>query len=207
MFIKMNFSQFFSYIQEAPWYEKFLSPVIKEVTTNDKVLDIGTGSGKLLELLHNKTNSVNTGIDTNNSMLQEAQIKLHKIKVDLVQIEPNKNLPLKNSSFHIISICNVLFNLNEKSVYKILNESIRIIKKGGKIIILSPTGKGGILKLTAKFFSIKNLGIYIWYFATKNRAAEWTNNLILKEYCRKNNLKYNRKFTLNGFAQLETIKV
>lgn len=201
----MRFSKFFSHIQEAPWYKQFLTPVVKEVSIDSKVLDIGTGSGKLLELLHSKTNSINTGVDTSDLMLKEAKIKLRNIKVNLFEIEPDKHLPLKQNSFDIISICNVLFNLDKSSVYRILNDSIRIAKKGGKIIVLSPTGKGGIFKLTTNFFSIKNLGIYVWYYATKNNAVSWTNNSILVEYCKKNNLKYNRTITLNGFAQVETI--
>ena len=47
----MKFSKFFSNLQEAPWYRQFLNPVIDEINDNSKLLDIGTGSGKMMEIL------------------------------------------------------------------------------------------------------------------------------------------------------------
>jgi hypothetical protein len=41
----MSFSTFFSTLQEAPWYRSFINPVIDEINTSGKLLDIGTGSG------------------------------------------------------------------------------------------------------------------------------------------------------------------
>jgi ubiquinone/menaquinone biosynthesis C-methylase UbiE len=74
--INISNNSFFSNVQEAPWYVEFLEPVVSQIPPFTKVLDIGTGSGKLLQLLLNEKNSDCTGIDTSESMLAEAEKKL-----------------------------------------------------------------------------------------------------------------------------------
>ncbi len=87
-----------------------------------------------------------------------------------------------------------------------LNDSLQLLKENGKLIVLTPTGKGNFLKLTKHSFSIKNSSVYIWYRATKSRARLWTNENYLAEYALKHNLNYKREFVMKGFAQLEIIK-
>lgn len=201
----MKFSTFFAHIQEAPWYRKFLTPVVDEVASQTKLLDIGTGSGKLLQMIATAKSTTCYGIDTSESMLIEARKKLGNTNIILQKTEPNKPYPFEDSSFDYITICNVLFNLNDVINDNILKEAQRILKKGGKVIVLTPTGNGNLLKLTKNYFSIKNLGMYIWFYATKSRAKYWNNTKYLKNYSKKYNLKYNRKTTLNGFALIEIL--
>jgi len=52
----MKFSKFFSNLQEASWYRQFLDPVINEIHGSSYLLDIGTGPGKLLEILSHEKN-------------------------------------------------------------------------------------------------------------------------------------------------------
>lgn len=115
-------------------------------------------------------------------------------------------MPFKNNSFEYITICNVLFHLKKEDIDNMLKDSMNLLKENGKILILTPTGRGNILKLTKYFSSSKNSSIYIWYRATKNRARLWTDENYLAEYALKNNLKYKREFVMNDFAQLEIIK-
>ena len=202
----MKFSKFFSSIQEAPWYRSFLNPVINEIGTEGKLLDIGTGSGKLIQILTNEKGIDCIGVDTNDEMLKEAKIKLKETNVNVLKIEPNKSLPFDNNSFDYITICSVLFHLNKEQIDFILQDGRRLLKKDGKIIILTPTGKGNIITLTKKFFSIKNYGINIWFYATRNRAKIWTNNNYLKHYANENKLNYKSQIVMSGLAQLEIIK-
>lgn len=201
----MSFSKFFSNLQEAPWYRDFLNPVINEIGNTGKLLDIGTGSGKLIQILSTDKNIKCIGVDTNNKMLNEAKVKLQSTSIQLVKIEVNKKLPFDNNSFDYITICSVLFHLKNENIDLMLKDAQGLLKKNGKIIILTPTGKGTILKLSKNYFSIKNLGIYVWYLATKNRAKIWTANKYLEEYASKNNLKYMSKIVMNDFAQLEIL--
>jgi ubiquinone/menaquinone biosynthesis C-methylase UbiE len=201
----MKFSKFFSNIQEAPWYRSFLNPVINEITTEGSLLDIGTGSGKLIQILANEKGMECVGVDTNQDMLDEAKKKLKETNVSLIKIKPNEVLSFKNNSFDYITICSVLFHLKEKQIDFMLKDAKRLLKKEGKIIILTPTGNGNIVTLNKRFFSIKNYGINIWFYATKNRAKIWNSENYLKQYSDKNNLKYTSQIVMNGFAQLEIL--
>lgn len=201
----MKFSTFFSGIQETPWYRSFLNPVIGEIVTTGTLLDIGTGTGKLIQILTTEKDIECVGIDTSDEMILEAQKKLGKGKTKLFSVKPNTNYPFKDGTFDYITICNVLFHLNSNGVNHILNESKRLLKDGGKIIVLTPTGDGGFIALSRNYFSFRNISIYIWYYATKNRAGPWAKKEYLKYFSKSHNLKYKKKVVMNGFAQLEVI--
>jgi len=201
----MKFSRFFSNIQETGWYRQFLNPVIDEINSNTKLLDIGTGPGKLIEILSSEKNVKCTGIDTSADMLEEAENKLMHTDAELFKIEPNNDLPFRPESFEYVTICNVLFNLSREAVDQLLDELLRVLKENGKIIVLTPTGKGNFLKLSREHFTPKNTSIYVWYFATKKSAAIWTNKQYLKEYSKKNKLKYEKKIVFKGYAQVEIL--
>ena len=201
----MKFSKFFSNIQEAPWYRLFLNPVINEITERGKLLDIGTGSGKLIQILSVEKEIECFGVDTNSDMLMEAQKKLINTDAELVKIEADEKLPFKPKSFKYITICNVLFHLKKESVDNLLNDAQSLLTENGKIIILTPTGNKGFFELTKRFFSIKNLSIYIWFYATKSKARKWNNINHLKQYANERNLKYTNKTAMNGLALIETI--
>ena len=201
----MGFSKFFSNLQEAPWYRKFLNPVLDEIEYDSHLLDIGTGSGKMLEILFNEKNVNCVGTDTNEDMLKEAEEKLRHTNAKLHHIPAGEELPFEKGSFDYVTICSVLFHMKEKEIDHMLINSIHVLKDGGKIIILTPTGNGNMLKLTRHFFSLKNKGIYIWYRATKNRARLWSKNQYLKQFASKNKLKYESWIIMRGFAQLEII--
>jgi len=201
----MKFSKFFSNIQEEPWYRSFLNPVINEIGDEGKLLDIGTGTGKLVQILNNEKGITCVGVDTNQDMLNEAEIKLKDTNVSLQKIEANEELPFKNNNFNYVTICSVLFHLKKEELNFMLNDVQRLLKNDGKIIVLTPTGNGNILTLAKYYFSLKNFGITIWFKATKKRAKLWKTNNYLKQYAYVNNLKYTSQKVMNGFAQLEII--
>jgi len=168
-------------------------------------LDIGTGSGKLIQIVSNEKNINCIGVDTNQEMLDEAKIKLKNTNTKLLKIEANKKLPFKNSSFNYITICSVLFHLKNEHIDSMLQDAQRLLKENGKIIILTPTGNGNIFTLIKNYFSVKNYGINIWFFATRNKAKLWNKNNYLKQYTNNNNLKYTETTVMKGFAKLEII--
>ncbi|HHB52128.1 MAG TPA: class I SAM-dependent methyltransferase [Saprospiraceae bacterium] len=202
----MNYSRFFSNLQEAPWYRLFLDGVINETTDGATVLDIGTGPAKLLQILAKEKEITGIGIDTNSSMLQEAKTKLKGTGITVKKINPNEKYPFDDHQFEVITICNVLFNLTSEAMEHTLSESLRLLKKGGKIIVLTPTGNGTIWLLTQKFFSFQNLAIYRWYAATKKRAKIWADKGGLESYAKEHLLRYCREVTFSGFAQIEVLQ-
>lgn len=138
----MTFAKFFSGVQESPWYRQFLNPVVEEVEEGAVLLDIGTGSGKLLQILTKDRRVKCVGVDTSPSMLQEAKKKLVGMSAELYEIKAQAPLPFEPNSFDQVTICNVLFNLPTSSVDLILEEAFRVLKKGGKVLVLTPTGNG-----------------------------------------------------------------
>ncbi len=203
----MNFSKFFSNLQEAPWYRSFLQPVINEVDEKGKLLDIGTGSGKMIQILSDEKGIDCIGVDKNAEMIKEANKKLNGSNVKIIEIEVNKKLPFEDHSFNYVTICSVLFHLNAENKDLMLQDSIRLLKENGKIIVLTPTGKGNFFSLTKNFFSLKNIGVFIWFYATRSRAKLWNKENYLKEYSEKNKINYSSQIVMNRFAQLEVITV
>jgi ubiquinone/menaquinone biosynthesis C-methylase UbiE len=202
----MSFSTFFSKLQESPWYREFLNPVIDEVENNTRILDIGTGSGKMLQLLFEEKAITGVGTDTDEGMLEEAKKKLANTSIELKQIDAGANYPFEDNSFDSVTICSVLFNIKEEDDRnQLMGEALRVLKKNGKLIVLTPTGAGNIIKLTTDFFSFKNKGIYVWYNATKIGAKRWTKEQYLQNYATTHQLAYQKTVTLKGFAQVETI--
>ncbi|HHG83646.1 MAG TPA: class I SAM-dependent methyltransferase [Bacteroidetes bacterium] len=201
----MKFSKFFSNIQEAPWYRSFLNPVIDAVDGNGRLLDIGTGSGKMIQILSVEKGLKCVGGDTNADMLAEAETKLCNTDAKLVEILPGAKLPFENDSFDYVTICSVLFLLKREAIDDMLNDARQLLKEGGKIIVLTPTGNGGLLKLTRRFFSLKNKSVYVWYRATKGNARRWMAENYLAEYVSREKLMYKREVVMDGFAQIEVI--
>ena len=201
-----SFSTFFSKLQESPWYNQFLTPVINAIPNEAKVLDVGTGSGKMLELLLDKKGIAGVGIDTDIDMLEEAKSKLNNTGIVLRKVDSGQNFPFADNSFDCVTICNVLFNLKRiESIDHILFESLRVLNTNGRIIILNPSGMNSLIDLTRRFFSMKNMGIYIWYNATRKNAKKWSVENYLFEFASENRLNYKKEESLQGFAQIEVI--
>jgi ubiquinone/menaquinone biosynthesis C-methylase UbiE len=202
----MKFSKFFSTLQEAPWYRQFLDPVINIIENKSNLLDIGTGSGKMLEILALEKNVKCVGTDTSEDMLQEAKEKLKNLDIELRLTQKDELLTFEDNSFDYITICSVLFHLKKEAIDTMLKDAQRMLNAKGKIIILTPTGAGNVMKLSRHFFSLKNKGALVWFRATKNRAQLWTAENYLSQYAAKNKLKYKHEIVMKGFAQIEILE-
>ncbi len=173
----MKFSKFFSNLQEAPWYRDFLNPVINAIGNEGTLLDIGIGSGKLMQILATEKGIECIGVDTDAAMLAEAKMKLKNIDAKLVIIEPNKPLPFENKSFEYIAICSVLFHFKREDVDALLQDSLRLMKESGQIIILTPTGGGNMLKLSIHYFSKPHpLPYFLAAFLSSNSVMKLEKN-------------------------------
>jgi ubiquinone/menaquinone biosynthesis C-methylase UbiE len=206
MKINISCSSFFSNVQEAPWYVEFLEPVVSQIPPFTKVLDVGTGSGKLLQLLLNEKNSDCTGIDTSASMLAEAEKKLKGMAVSLVQVTSGTAFPFQNAGFNEICICNVLFNLSFYNQIFLLNQSLDVLEDEGRIIILSPTGTGKTKAGFQKFLKWNNKSFGLWYMLTRQRARKYNAQGHIKDFCIEKNLVYSRRIVFDGFGSLEIVE-
>ena len=179
--------------------------MIDEIEPGSKLLDIGTGPAKMLEILSKEKSVFCTGVDSNKEMLEEARKKLGRTNINLLHIKAGKPLPFRENVFDYVTICNVLFHLDDAGINQILSESFRVMKPEGKVIVLTPTGNNNLFRLTRKYFSFQNMSIYLWYNATRKQARRWNKRNYLKEYALQNNLKYNTEVVLSGFARTEII--
>lgn len=207
----MNFTGFFSQIQETDWYAQFLAPVIQTVDSNTHLLDVGTGAGKLLQQLSKQKQVICTGVDNNLQMLQEAQKKLKTVPATLVYTTSGQVLPFAAQSFDFVTFCSILFLLQPHEVAQLLHESRRVLKPQGKIIILTPTGNQPYSVILQTFrrltFAWYNWSFFVWQRATQKRGRNWMQQAIISSYCQKHQLGYHRSLVFNQLAQLEIIEI
>ncbi|HBH06353.1 MAG TPA: hypothetical protein DDX92_07100 [Flavobacteriales bacterium] len=198
----LRFARFFSKVQETEWYGDFLSPIVDEVARGAKVLDIGTGSGKLLQMMIHKKSIQATGLDTDQDMLDEARQKLNGLKSRLVKINPEEDLPFEDGSFDAVSICNLLFLLDSGDRDRLLQEANRVTQPNGRIFVLTPTGKGSF----STMIKYGHYSIFIWFLATRSRASRWRQSGYLQAYALSHNLDYHSFDVLNGMGMFELVE-
>ena len=164
-------------------------PIIKSLTQISNeifVVDLGCGRGEWLEIL--EENNINyLGIDSNEVMIRECNSRNLKVKhTDALGYlkKLNDNSVDCITGFHIIEHFNSF-----DEVLELLQESLRVLKSGGKVIFetpnprnilvgsndfyIDPTHNKPLHPLTMKFF-LKEIGFYKSY-------AYIINNDTLKE--------------------------
>jgi len=131
--------------QDSGWYPEFLKPVVETVAViegNKKILDIGTGPGKLPELLIKHDTSMQiTGIDIDTAMIDEARKRLTHKNVSYQYEKINAPLEFADNEFDAVTFCSILFLLDDSTKTLLMNEALRVLKLNGKIIILTPSGR------------------------------------------------------------------
>ncbi len=151
-----------------------------------RILDVGTGSGKVLKFLKGKK----YGIDISKEM-----IKIAKTKTDAhLIISDAHNLPFKDESFDTITLAFVYRNLIDRK--KFLKEAHRVLKKDGILLILDfSLPENNLLKLIYKniYLIIVN---FIGYILSGNYFAY--------KYLRESIIKFSNEdiveeISLNGF--------
>ena len=105
---------------------------IMNINFNDKIIDVGSGTGDLAKIIlkNNKNVSIHS-VDLNLEMLNKAKKRFKdQKKKNILYINANaENLPFENNFFdkYVISFC--LRNITY--IEKTLNESFRVLKPGG----------------------------------------------------------------------------
>lgn len=117
------------YFQERDYLDPKIASVVENLAKNNNlktILDVGCGTGKLVEYL-NSRGFVVKGCDP--------YIKSKKRNV----IEgAATNLPFKDQSLDLITSVSVIEHLTKSEVVKFLNEAGRVLKSGGYIFLVTP---------------------------------------------------------------------
>lgn len=166
---------------QSGWYPELLNPVVDSVLVNPKhnqILDIGTGPGTLPQMLISKDSVLQiTGIDISKSMIDKARRSVSHKNVSFEYQVENKPLPFTTEQFEVVTFCSVLFLLDDGFKSILMNEAIRVLKPGGKIIILTPSGMKPVLSSFIEVWkyssSINNFTFPVWKIATSRGARKW----------------------------------
>lgn len=115
-------------------WEKWQNRVFEDIT-GTKVLEIGVGPGRLLIRMAKKGYAV-TGIEIQKGMAYEARRRVKKagFDVDILHKTVYK-LPLKDETFDDIVMTFVMAEIVDLD--KAIEEMKRVLKKGGKIIVIA----------------------------------------------------------------------
>ncbi len=107
------------------------------------LLDIGTGSGRMLRLLADRTDTA-VGIDISRDMLLLARSNLRSAGMDHLTVRQGNMYQLKfaNAAFHTVTVDQVLFQAEQPEC--VLAEAARVLKPGGRLLLVEYlTGQGG----------------------------------------------------------------
>lgn len=101
----------------------------------DSLLDLGTGTGRMLELLH-PLYSRAIGIDASSSMLSVARANLDRAGIADAQVRLGDiyNLALPRNSFDVVTVHQVLHFLDDPE--RALVEAARVLRPGGRLLIV-----------------------------------------------------------------------
>ena len=128
---------------------KFIARNNKISFNNKTVLDIGFGSGNILEIIK-KLGAKCFGVEISQTAVDRLQNKEYQLKCT-----DGTTLPYKNNFFDIVIASHTIEHIQDE--YKILEEIRRVLKPGGLVIIGVPTGKTGYNPFHFRNYSEKDI--------------------------------------------------
>ena len=114
---------------DANFYAKY-SDALKPMCCGERVLDIGCGVGQVVAYLANAGYEAH-GVDVSEPSIARAQKSCARC-----QVYDGRSLPYSDAYFASAGALNVLEHVDEPEAF--LDEVVRVVKPGGKIVISSP---------------------------------------------------------------------
>lgn len=120
----------FSHTRKSVWEE--FRPLVEYAKSGDKILDLGCGNGRLVELFKGKPIEY-FGIDNSEKLIEIAR---QKFPGQEFEIFDGLKVPFENNFFDKIYCIAVFHHIPGKAVRReFLNETKRALKPGGKLIL------------------------------------------------------------------------
>ena len=149
----------FDYTRYKPWPS--VVSFVNSLETNNKLLDVGCGNGRHLQI---NPNIVNTGCDLCPEFVQICRDK----GLDVVESDCRK-LPFADNSFDAVICIAVIHHLDtEEDRQRAVAEIVRITKPGGKIMIQVWADSVLGTKTGSKFTKLQGQGDYSVSWTTKS---------------------------------------
>jgi demethylmenaquinone methyltransferase / 2-methoxy-6-polyprenyl-1,4-benzoquinol methylase len=145
------------------------------------LLDIGTGTGKqLISILSTENNIRNgIGIDLSKDMIDICNKNLKNKKLQdkiIVLLSDSGCLPIKDKS---IDLATISFGIRNMDIKKTLEETIRILKFGGNLLILEFSLPNNLLVRVFYLFYLRHIvPIVGWLFSRDLSAYKYLNKSI-----------------------------
>ncbi len=194
------FARFYRGVQNTAWYLQFLEtalPALAPLPSGARVLDLGTGPGKLLERIRHRYAFDLTGVDTDPAMIAQARRNEALRDLSLRVIHAGRPLPFPSEHFHAVCATSVLFLLDDP--LPLLNEINRILRPGGRLATLTPDPTSRHVRLTL------DGRYYLWRRATRKRARRWQEERVLEQAARQFGMSYHQRRFPERYALLECL--
>ena len=152
--------------------ERLLLEKDKKQNTRLSILDIGCGTGKLAIHLNEVTGGEVTAIDPVHERIATAKQKAHTNEVAF-EVQSAEKLNFADESFDVVVSLKALHEMT--NIWDTLQESLRVLKVGGKIIVIDWIG--GVAGTRShshakKYFAMESKAHATKYFTMKRLEDE-----------------------------------
>ncbi len=133
-------------VERSSTKKYFVEVVRPYVKSTDRVLDFGCGPGSFLASMAPLCREV-VGVDISKNFVSMTQQMIKHFKLtnaQAVHIVPDQ-LPFADGSFDCVMMVDVIHHL--EGIEKSLKEALRVVKKGGRILIFEPNKLNPLLFL------------------------------------------------------------
>ena len=154
------------------WYRKLIK--LSGIQSGDKVLDCATGTGNVaIEFKRMICKGVQvTGVDVAEKMLEIAREKANNQGYDIdFRVEDILNMSFPDNSFDVATIT---FGIrNTVSIDDALTEMARVVKPGGKVMVLETGQTKGLMHILYNFYQTVWVNQIGKLLSRHNSAYEW----------------------------------
>jgi cyclopropane fatty-acyl-phospholipid synthase-like methyltransferase len=151
-------------------------PGLLSLTSEDKVLDIGSGYGGLLIYLNRKVGftQVMEGLDCSTLMVERAQVEMQKrgleSRISIRQGLATK-LPYPDGTFDVVLSTYVIKHLSDKLSQEMFGEVMRVLKPGGRFCLWEAAPSRNIY-LQVLNLKLLKMGVSTAYLRTSEQLKE-----------------------------------
>ena len=119
---------------QSAWHKLKFNFVKKQINPKGVHLDVGCGPGTFIGMFKSKACK---GLDISKRQINYAK-KTYQTRNKKFYLIKNNKFPFKSDCFDTISIIELIEHLDRQSINRMINESFRVLKKNGLLIITTP---------------------------------------------------------------------